>query len=149
MRVAGFVETAANAEIQIPEAGFIRGKGPISVTWLDLNRRLKKTGATGIFCESDYSALTILSLLQSVGIGVPGAVSVMGYGNLFFCLHTRPRLTSIEENLSGIGARAMNVLLKQIKSGKQVDPAENHLEYFAPRLARRGSTGTARQAGGK
>jgi len=98
------------------------------------------TGGTALFCTSDYLALTAINTLQLAGLKVPDDVAVVGYGNLSICEFCRPAITSIEEHLSQIGSRAVNVLLEKIKSGNANDWKEGYSETLNVELITRDSS---------
>lgn len=140
-RTAGFVAAAAEAGIIIPEANILRADEMILFERNELKRWVAGTGATALFCMSDYSALTAVNTLQLAGLKVPEDVAVVGYGNLSLCNFSRPAITSIEEHLSRIGSRSVNVLLEKIKSGN----TEEYSETLNVELINRGSTNLNRQ----
>ncbi|MFA6100635.1 MAG: LacI family DNA-binding transcriptional regulator [Victivallaceae bacterium] len=139
-RTAGFVAAAAEAGITIPEANVHRADEMILFEQNELKKWVAETGATALFCMSDYSALTAINTLQLAGLKVPEDVAVAGYGNLSLCNFSRPAITSIEEHLSQIGSRTVNVLLEKIKSGNIIELNEEYSETLNVELITRNST---------
>ncbi len=135
-RTAGFVAAAEAAGIAIPDANVLHAEESILFEQNELKRWVAETGATALFCMSDYSALTAINTLQLVGIKVPEDVAVVGYGNLSLCKFSRPAITSVEEHLSQIGTRTVKVLLEKLKSGN----TEEHSEILNVELITRDST---------
>ena len=139
-RFAGFVAAAAEAGITIPEANIIRAEKELSCEWNQLKICFTATRATALFCMSDYSAVTAIDTLQLAGLKVPEDVAVVGYGNLSFCKFSRPAITSIEEHLSQIGSRTVNVILEKIKARNIAELNEEYSETLDVELITRDST---------
>jgi len=139
-RFAGFVAAAADAGILIPDANILRADETILFEQDELKKWIAETGATALFCMSDYSALTAVNTLQLAGLKVPEDIAVVGYGNLSLCNFSRPAITSIEEHLSQIGSRTVNVLLEKIKSGNIIELNEEYSETLNVELITRDST---------
>lgn len=137
-RLNGFVAAAQEAGISIPETNICRTEGLLPKG--ELEKRIKTAKATAIFCMSDYSALSIITQLQQAGIRVPADVAVVGYGNLSFCDFSNPAITSIEEHLSQIGNRTVNVLLDKVRSGNIAELHEEYSETIDVELVVRAST---------
>ena len=69
---------------------------------------------TAICCASDYIALNLIMLAEKMRISVPGDISVTGYGALKFCDFTVPRLTSVDQQFSQLGAVVTRHLIECI-----------------------------------
>lgn len=139
-RSAGFIEAAGKAGIAVPETNIRCVEAEILFDGNELRKWVRTTGATALFCVSDYSALTAISILQAVGLKVPEDIAVVGYGNLSLCRFSRPTITSIEEHLSQIGSRTVKVLLNKIKSGNISELGEEYSEILNVELIARDST---------
>ena len=139
-RLAGFVAAARKAGIAIPGANVRRADGAILFEKDELKKWVAATNATALFCMSDYSALTAINTLQLAGLRVPEDVAVVGYGNLSLCRFSRPAITSIEEHLSEIGSRTVNVLLEKVKACNKTESDEEYSETMDVELVARDST---------
>ena len=78
-------------------------------------------GCTAILCHNDEAALGVMQALGEVGMRVPDDVSVMGFDGTEFCDLVSPRLSSVEVPLREIGARGVELLLKQIEADEVSD----------------------------
>lgn len=67
---------------------------------------------TAIVCASDMLALGVLRGLHQRGRRVPDDVAVMGFDNLLVTGMTTPTLTTIDQNIRGMGVKAIELLLK-------------------------------------
>lgn len=101
-----------------------------------------KTGCTAILVQNELAAIGAMQVLQSQGIAVPGDVSLMGFDGTPLCEIALPRLSAVVVPLAQIGAKAIQVLDRQI-SGEpntgQVITLPLHLNHgdsvAAPRAA--------------
>ncbi|MEN5266628.1 LacI family DNA-binding transcriptional regulator [Stenotrophomonas sp. TWI587] len=90
---------------------------------------------TAVFCFSDQMALGVLAACRDLGIGVPDGLSVVGFDDLASSRYLTPPLTTIQQPMREIGARAVHLLLAIIE---RVDvPLQQTLDFS---LMVRGST---------
>jgi len=71
---------------------------------------LHKMGATGLFCASDLMALGAVRKLLSMGLSVPGDVSIVGFDNAPFSQVCSPPLTTVAQDWQRIGVTACALL---------------------------------------
>lgn len=74
-----------------------------------------KRDITGIFAVNDSLAIEIMTAYRNLGSQVPEEISLIGFDDSFLCEHVNPRLTSINQASARMGARAVELLLEQIK----------------------------------
>ena len=72
----------------------------------------------GIVAASDVIAMMVLRVLHERGLGVPGAIAVVGFDDLPIATQTVPQLTTIRQDLAA-GARAMVGALMQRIAGTE------------------------------
>jgi LacI family repressor for deo operon, udp, cdd, tsx, nupC, and nupG len=73
-----------------------------------------KEKPTAIFCFSDEIAIGCLHALRSLGLNVPGDLSVVGFDDVPFARYCAPPLTTIAQPAEDIGATCANILLDMI-----------------------------------
>ncbi len=97
---------------------------------------------TAVFASNDDMALGILLALAERGLRVPEDVSVVGFDNLDASAYYNPPLTTVQQEFTAVGSRAVEMLFGQIERG------ERDYEQFLiePQLVVRKSTGPARTA---
>lgn len=78
--------------------------------------RLRDSDATFIACVNDTVAVAALNGLKSMGISVPGAVSVMGFDDMQYAHWPLFDLSTIHQPLSELGARAVDLILRRIET---------------------------------
>jgi DNA-binding LacI/PurR family transcriptional regulator len=101
--------------------------------------RLIERGCTAIVCGSDLMALGAVRAARSLGLDVPGDVSVVGYDDSPLIAFTDPPLTTVRQSVQPMGEAAVRALMDEIAG----EPAPRAEYVFRPELVVRGSTGAA------
>ncbi|HWJ84536.1 MAG TPA: LacI family DNA-binding transcriptional regulator [Cellulomonas sp.] len=70
---------------------------------------------TAIFAANDLSAIRTMEVAQELGLRVPDDVSVIGFDNVPESALANPPLTTIDQPLQDIGARALQMLVELIE----------------------------------
>lgn len=102
---------------------------------------LNRGDFTAVFCSNDLMALGLLHAFREVDIRVPADVSVMGFDDLPEAAHYWPPLTTIRQDFSEVGRRAIGLLLAELGSG-----GERFTDAIRPQLVLRASTGAPGRA---
>ncbi|WP_296665804.1 LacI family DNA-binding transcriptional regulator [Demequina sp.] len=95
-------------------------------------------GVTALFCANDPMAMGAIHALEERGLDVPGDVSVAGFDDVPEAAYTHPGLTTVHQDFTEVGLRAVALLLAQINH-EPVGP----VEPVEPWLIVRDSTGPA------
>ena len=72
-----------------------------------------------VFCSSDLMALGVLTEAGAMGIAVPQALAVIGFGDLDFARDTHPALSTVRIDGSRIGSEAARCIVEQAQ-GREV-----------------------------
>jgi DNA-binding LacI/PurR family transcriptional regulator len=80
--------------------------------WLD--EGFGKLNCTAIFVQNEMAAIGVMQILQQKGWKVPEDISVVGFDGTELCDYAMPRLTAMELPLVQIGAKAVEILNRQI-----------------------------------
>jgi LacI family repressor for deo operon, udp, cdd, tsx, nupC, and nupG len=136
LRLGGYFEALQKAGIEpVPE--LIRDPGPprhegyrewgrIQVErWLEEDWRELKP--TALFVQNDLAAIGAVQAFREAGLRVPHDVSVLSFDGTEVCEIASPTIAAIHVPLAEIGARAVEVLLHQIKTGR-IEPVTTVLE---------------------
>jgi DNA-binding LacI/PurR family transcriptional regulator len=106
----------------------------------DLGRRLAADrSVTAIFVANDQMALGVLRAMHESGRTIPGEVSVVGFDDIPEAQYFIPPLTTVRQDFDEIGARSLQVLLREIETGGRV-PSPRRVQ---PELIVRASTAVA------
>jgi LacI family transcriptional regulator len=90
---------------------------------------------TAIFAANDASAIQTIRVAGSLGITVPGELSVIGFDNVPESALSDPALTTIDQAIQAMGSQAVRLLLELIE-----DPSQPPAQITLPtRLVVRGS----------
>jgi LacI family transcriptional regulator len=81
----------------------------------ELLRRPGVARPTAIFAANDLAAHGALDAATEVGLRVPEDLAVVGYDDTWYATITRPTLTSVRMDVTGIGMRAAQSLLEAIE----------------------------------
>jgi DNA-binding LacI/PurR family transcriptional regulator len=98
---------------------------------------------TAFVALNDEIAVGAIHGFQEAGLRVPEDVSVSGFNNQDICMMTRPRLTSVDQQIEATVEAAAEILV-----GKITNPATRRtvVRTIQPLLVVRESTGKARGA---
>ena len=102
---------------------------------------LLERGATAIITGSDLQALGAIRTITSLGLSVPGDISVIGFDDTFLMGLLDPALTTIHQPVPSIVSSAVRSLFEALRAPEYVP---THADYvFSPDLIVRGSTAHA------
>jgi len=76
---------------------------------------------TGIVCFSDAFALGVIRAAESLGLSVPGDVSVVGFDDSSIAVVTRPPLTTVRQDVARKGQLAVATLLATMREQQVPD----------------------------
>jgi LacI family transcriptional regulator len=68
-----------------------------------------------IFATEDFTALGVIKELKERGTKIPGEFGVVGFANELFGEHVTPTLSTVDQQTTGIGRSALNLLLDIIE----------------------------------
>jgi len=137
-RVTGFRMEMAAFGLPIDERLIVEGQYSPHVTMAaqKLLSEREETGVTAVFCAHDSIAEATLRVAASLGLSVPGDLSVIGFDDLPMASKFDPPLTTLHHPLRLIGATAALTLLDLIE-----DPGSEPRErLFDVSLVERAST---------
>lgn len=110
----------AMSEIGAPElvreGGFNRG-----IAYESTKKLLLEERPTAIFAANDLSAHGAVEAIQEAGLRIPDDISVVGYDDSWYATIPNPPLTSVNQNIEGIGRRAAELLIATLE-GRAEDP---------------------------
>jgi LacI family transcriptional regulator len=92
----------------------------------------------GVFCYNDPAAMGALKAILERGLRVPGDIALIGCGNVHYDPLLRVPLSSIDQDSSGIGARAAKLALSVVEA--RGAPVRPRTVLLTPRVVAREST---------
>jgi DNA-binding LacI/PurR family transcriptional regulator len=78
---------------------------------------------TAVVCDGDVNALATLRECSLRGFAVPGAISIVGFGDWEFARHATPALTTLRVSGATLGAQAGGALIAALR-GESMQPFE-------------------------
>ena len=87
---------------------------------------------TAVFASNDQMALGFIHACWDSGLSVPGDISVVGFDDIPEAAHFYPPLTTVRQNFTEIGRRAVSLLLAELQGGS-VDHAKVEPELVVRR----------------
>lgn len=79
----------------------------------------KNPDIDAIFCSNDLMALGAITAIQEAGKSVPGDVAVIGFDDSYLAQNSHPGLTSVRQDIAGLGAEAAKMILAKLR-GEEV-----------------------------
>lgn len=138
-RMQGYLQAINNSDL--------RTRAPILGDWsahfgyyagLEL---LRFRDFTALFASNDQMALGFIHACWDSGLTVPGDMSVVGFDDIPEASHYYPPLTTVRQNFSEIGRRAVSLLLTELQGGT-VDHAQILPELVVRRSTARPPSGS-------
>lgn len=68
-----------------------------------------------VICSDDYTAMGVIAAIREAGLSVPEDISVCGYDGIEITQLIYPQLTTIRQNTTAIGEKAVQCLVDQMK----------------------------------
>ena len=84
----------------------------------------RKNPPTAIFAANDDMAVATVRVADSLGINVPGQLSVAGFDDIALARQVFPSLTTIRQPLSKMSERAAESLIEGKKNGESITEPE-------------------------
>lgn len=72
-----------------------------------------------IFCSNDNMAFGAIAAIQEAGRSVPGDIAVIGFDDSFLAQNSHPGLTSVRQDIVGLGMEAAKMILATLR-GEEV-----------------------------
>ena len=119
-RVAGFIDTWRAAGLRDPLTGigdYTEHRGRTAVR--PHLASLASGAATAVFATNDLMAFGVLNELRDAGIRVPEDVSVVGFDDSPAAKYCYPGLTTVRQDVLGLGKTATDALLDALESREQ------------------------------
>ena len=140
-RFAGFQAGLARAGIPHREEYTVAGDFTRETGYLAMQRLLALSELpTAVLCCSDMSAIGAIEAIRGAGLSVPEDISVLGFDDIELAEYIQPALTTIRQDMTTIGRRAVELLDELIIDETLAPPKE----IVPTELVVRGSCGPAK-----
>ena len=140
-RLEGFLRAAADARLRPTVIAWDPPDGPVSIggemaDWPTILGG--PDAATGIFAANDFAAIDLLDVADSLGIGVPESLSIVGFDDVDMARLRRINLTTVSQSREALVRLGVEALFGRIEGRIVGDP---HVTLASVSLKVRGSTG--------
>lgn len=124
-KLAGYREALQEAGLQMDLSLIVDGRGSQELARQAILEYID-AGATfdGVVSVNDLMAFGALDAVSEVGRVVPDDVSVVGYDDILASSYVRPKLTTIRQNITGLGEQATDLLVALMTEKLPAD--QNH-----------------------
>lgn len=117
-RVTGIKRALANADLPFSKNSVFHAPYSITAAGKAFQDLIKaKPETTVVICGNDVQAVGVIKMAQSMGIDVPGDLSVTGFDNLEITTVIEPAITTVQVPHKEMGQKAAEVLLQTMNSG--------------------------------
>lgn len=123
-RLASFYRTCEDLGLSVPPSHVIPSEYRNAEACSEATRTILalKDGITCIFYPDDFACANCVHTLTELGYSVPDDISVVGYDGIDQDGWFRPRLTTMQQDCTGIGTHAARMLLHAIEKPKSFIP---------------------------
>jgi DNA-binding LacI/PurR family transcriptional regulator len=118
-RLAAFKEAMQEADLPIPECFIVKTEASIQKGYETGKKILSmEERPTAIFACNDLLAAGVLQAAKEVGLNIPQDLSIVGFDNTVLSTTTSPMLTTISQPIKLMGAKAVDLLIEEMKEEK-------------------------------
>ncbi|HKG56051.1 MAG TPA: substrate-binding domain-containing protein, partial [Candidatus Limnocylindrales bacterium] len=140
-RLRGYRTALEAAGVDLPLDRIVVGPASVAGGVAALERAWQSgLRPTAVLAMSDAMAIGAMRAVRSLGLSVPGDVSVVGFDDIDIAAHTDPPLTTVHQPIRRKGEEAVRLLLGIVHGREAAKTEHRRLET---RLIVRGSTAPA------
>jgi DNA-binding LacI/PurR family transcriptional regulator len=119
-RLEGFMAATIEFDLKVPKSHIVEGDWSRESGYNNAKKLLAKNpNIDAIFCSNDVMALGAITAIQEAGKTVPGDVAVIGFDDSYLAQNSHPGLTSVRQDIGGLGAEAAKMILARLR-GEEV-----------------------------
>lgn len=112
-RMRGYLEALREADL--PTIPPIRGDWTADFGHFAGGELARRRDFTAVFAANDLMAIGLMHGFRDAGVDVPREVSVVGFDDIPVAAHVWPPLTTVHQDFPVLGARAVQMLLAEIR----------------------------------
>ncbi|MBL8164117.1 MAG: GntR family transcriptional regulator [Anaerolineae bacterium] len=114
-RLLGFTQACSERGVPVEDRLICRVEGYPMIDLTPLHQYLSGPDRpTAVFAANDQIAIALYRAAASLGLSIPGDLSVLGFDNLDVSAHLDPPLTTMAQPFLQIGQNAADLLLRRI-----------------------------------
>ncbi len=141
-RLEGFRQAMHDAGLPVDDGWVVQGDFTEESGLECVQQLFNRSGSpvTAIFASNDAMAIGAMKGLKSMGLNIPGDVSLVGYDDIHIASYISPSLTTVRSSILAMSSAAVNNLIQLIENGS----SESHYITIPAELMVRESTAKAR-----
>jgi LacI family transcriptional regulator len=117
-RYKGYEKALEDSNINLDENLVVEGKFKVKDGYNAMSKLLTlKELPTAVFCACDEMAIGAIKCIYESGFKVPEDISVVGFDDIPIASMFIPSVTTVRQPVFDFGEKAVDILLRQIKSG--------------------------------
>jgi DNA-binding LacI/PurR family transcriptional regulator len=121
-RLAGFLQVHMNLGREVPPSMIAHGDYTHDSGFAAMNQLLDKNeNVDAVFAANDLMAIGAMAAIQDRGLSVPGDIALVGFDDTIVAQTHRPQLTTIRQDIVGLGAAAAELMIAQL-NGEEPKP---------------------------
>ena len=121
-RLDGFLDACSEAGYRAPKQYILNGDFSFESGKSLMEKLLAlKNPPDGVFCANDLMAAGALAALEEAGVSCPDEVGIVGFDDSVIAQTVRPPLTSVRQDITGLGETAASLMIKLLQ-GTKVTP---------------------------
>lgn len=128
-RLEGYKKALADNNIDYNEAYVAKGsfsvKSGYEAMQVLLNRSLD---ITALFCTNDEMAFGAMNCIHDCEFKVPDDISVIGFDDIDYAQHFRPKLTTMHQPIYETGAKSVDLLIKSLNLKEKFETIDIKLD---------------------
>ena len=120
-RRTSYQDTLERLNIDLRDEYSVGGKFHDPVTTEECTKRLLslKEPPTCIITPDDFSAIGAINAIDSMGLSLPGDISIAGYDGIFLSQVLKPKLTTLKQDTKALGMEAAKQLISLIRKERR------------------------------
>ena len=132
-RMRGYLDALLDADL--PTIPPIRGDWTADFGHFAGRELARRRDFTAVFAANDLMAIGLIHGFRDAGLSVPDDVSVVGFDDIPVAAHVYPPLTTVHQDFTEVGRRAMTILLAEMRGDETPEFPPLH-----PEIVVRGSS---------
>lgn len=121
-RLDGFLDACSENGYRAPKQHIMQGDFSFESGRISMQKLLAlKTIPDGVFCANDLMAAGALAALEEAGVSCPDDIRIVGFDDSVIAQTARPPLTSVRQDITGLGETAASLMIKLL-AGTKVTP---------------------------
>lgn len=133
-RYIGYQDALAEQKIKLDKKWIVPTSFTIEDAYAKADQLLLNQAITSIIAGNDMIALGIVKRAKELGMKIPEDISIIGYDNVYFTDLFNPSLTSIEQDVTLLAKKTIDILFETI-----ADNTKKQFCQLSPKLVKKAS----------